>query len=70
MFADFRITLAAARVNAGLTQQQLADTLGVDKSTVYSWENGKGVPNANHLRKISELSQIPMDYIFVPSKTD
>lgn len=70
MFADFTISLAAARVNADMTQQQLADALGVDKGTVFNWENGKGVPNANNLRRISEISNIPMDYIFVPSKTD
>lgn len=70
MFAIFTVSLAAARVNAKMTQQQLADELGVDKGTVFNWENGKGVPNSIHLRKISELSKIPMDYIYVPSKTD
>lgn len=70
MFADFTISLAAARTNANMTQQQLADALGVDKGTIYNWENGKGTPNSVHLRRLSELSNIPMDYIFVPTKTD
>ena len=70
MFTDFTVSLAAARANASMTQQQLADALGVDKGTVYNWENGKGIPSAINLRKISELSKIPMDYIFVPDKTD
>ena len=70
MFAQFTVSLAAARANADMTQQQLADALGVDKGTVYNWENGKGTPSSIHLRKLSELSKIPMDYIFVPDKTD
>lgn len=70
MFAEFTVSLAAARANADMTQQQLAEALGVDKGTVYNWENGKGTPSSIHLRKLSELSKIPMDYIFVPDKTD
>lgn len=70
MFAQFTVSLAAARANADMSQQQLADALGVDKGTVYNWENGKGIPSAVNLRKISELSNIPMDYIFVPTKSE
>ena len=70
MFASFTISLAAARVNADMTQQQFADALGVDKGTVFNWENGRGIPNAAVLRKISEVSKIPMDYIFVPDKSE
>lgn len=70
MFADFKISLAAARVNAGMTQESLAKAIGVDKGTVYNWENGKGIPTAISLRKLSELSGIPMDYIFVPEKSE
>lgn len=69
MFAEFTVSLTAARVNADMTQQQFADALGVDKGTVYNWENGKGTPSAITLRKISELSRIPMDYIFIPTKS-
>lgn len=36
-----RITLAAARVNAGLTQEELANKLGVSRMLVYQWESGK-----------------------------
>lgn len=70
MFADFTVNLTAARANANMTQSQFAEALGVDRGTVYNWENGKGTPSATLLRKISELSKIPMDYIFVPDKSD
>lgn len=65
-----RISLESARVNAKLTQAGLAEKLGVSKNTVNNWENGKGEPSLSQLRKISELSGIPMDFIFVPEKSE
>lgn len=64
-----RIIIAACRVNAKMTQIEFAQALGVDRSTIANWEAGNTEPNANQLRKISELSGIPMDYIFVPMKS-
>lgn len=30
---------------------------------------GKSEPNATQLRKISDISNIPMDYIFIPEQS-
>lgn len=62
----FQINLTAARVNANLTQLEMAKQLKVDRSTIHSWEKGRTSPTLPQLRKISELSHIPMDYIFLP----
>lgn len=67
---DFKITLAAARVNAGLTQDALAEKLGVSKATIVSWENGKSEPKISHVQTISELSGIPINFIFVPVQSN
>lgn len=64
-----KIYLAAARVNAGMNQREFANYMGVDVSTVTNWEKGKTEPNASQLRKISEVSGIPMDFIFVPEQS-
>lgn len=64
-----KISLAAARVNACMNQRELAEYLGVDVSTITNWEKGKSEPNATQLRKISEVSKIPMDYIFIPEQS-
>ena len=61
-----RVSLASARVNAGLTQAELAKKLGVHKSTVLNWEKGKTSPNYHQMQEISALANIPMDYIFLP----
>lgn len=62
---DIKITLAAARVNSGLNQSEFAREMGVSLATVTNWEKGRTEPDATQLRRISQLSGIPMDYIFV-----
>lgn len=67
--AAFNVTLKAARVNADLTQKELAERLNVTVDTVINWESGKSEPRMGQLKQISELSGIPMDFIFVPIKS-
>ena len=65
-----RISLEAARVNAKLTQKELAEELGISNVTVVNWEKGVPEPTLSQLRKISQLSGIPMDFIYVPDKSN
>lgn len=65
-----RISIKAARVNAEMTQEELADDIGVNKATVINWESGKSEPTWSQLKRISELSGIPIDFIFVPVKSE
>lgn len=37
-----KLTLKAARVNAGLTQKQLAKLMGISESTMIKWEKSNG----------------------------
>ena len=59
----FQISLAAARVNAGLTQEDVAKTLKISKSTVINWEKGKSVPRATQLQQMCEIYNISEEYI-------
>ena len=65
-----RISLEAVRVNAKKTQKEWAELLGVSNTTVVSWEKGNTEANLSQLRKMSELSGVPMDFIFVPDKSN
>lgn len=60
------ITLEAARVNAGYTQEQAASNLGVSRSTIINWENGKTIPGIPSIHKMSQLYGIPFDCISLP----
>lgn len=62
----FQISLAAARVNAGMTQEDIARAMGVSKTTVVNWEKGKVVPGIPEMEMMSRLYGIPQDYIFLP----
>lgn len=63
-----QISLAAARVNADLTQEDVANALGISKNTVVNWEKGRTVPDMAQWRKLELLYNIPMDYIFLPNE--
>lgn len=60
-----RISLKAARTNANISQKEMAKILHVSNTTICNWENGLSEPSLSQLRKISELSGIPMDFLFV-----
>lgn len=58
-----RISLRAARVNAGLKQIDTANALEVDKKTVSSWEKGKTMPSADKVGALCALYGISYDNI-------
>ena len=65
-----RITLKAARVNAGYTQKEAAVLLNIGNKTLSSWENGATFPNAEKIRCICELYNVTYnDLIFLPNNT-
>lgn len=53
-----RILIQRARQRKRMTQQELADALGVSKSTVAHWETGKHFPlqNAGAIEELLEIT--------------
>ena len=45
--------LGALRRQAGLTQRELAETLGVHPRLVSKWENGEATPRPANIRKLA-----------------
>lgn len=70
MDQGIKISLAAVRVNTGMSQTEWARLIGVSNNTVSHWEKGYTVPNAMQLRKMSELSGIPIGNIFLSDKNE
>lgn len=60
-----QISIAAARVNAKLTQAEAAEKLGVSRVSLNKWENGKTIPRIDIVRKMSELYNIPIDCLYL-----
>jgi putative transcriptional regulator len=64
-----KITLEAARVNSGMTQQDMADKLGVSRSTVVAWEKGKITIKPAYLYAICQVTGFREDDILLPTKS-
>ena len=64
----YKVSMAAARVNAGLSQKEAAKMLDVSNKTLCKWERGKSFPNAMQVEKICVLYNAPYDCIdFLPN---
>ena len=60
---DIKITLSAARVNAGLTIDQTCKHLGVSKNTLIKWEKGLSSPTWDKVMLIGKTYNFPIDHI-------
>ena len=58
MSKSFADTLKQIRTEQGLSQQQLADKLFVDRSSIANWESGRRVPNALLITRIAETLSV------------
>ena len=63
-----KIKLNAARVNAGLTQTEVARKLNRNKQTIVNWEKGFTQIKVNDLLALSELYGIPVEYLELPKR--
>ena len=61
---SLKIRLSAVRVNAGLSQQDIADKMGVSRITVGNWESGK--MKEAELRMYADICSFPRENIFLP----
>ena len=68
MNSVLQITLAAARVNAGLRQEDICREMHVTRQTIVNWENGKILPKPAQLEMFCRICNISVDNIFLPTK--
>lgn len=54
-----KITLRAARVNAGLTLAEAAKLLEVSEQTIINWEKGRNYPDVRKVMKIEDTYGVP-----------
>jgi len=61
-----KMKLNALRVNAGLTQSDVATELGISKNTLIKWESYKSFPSVIQIMKMCDLYGCKVDDIFLP----
>lgn len=50
------------REQEGISQEKLAEKLGVSRQTIYRWENGRGDPPKDKLIALAHYFQVPVTY--------
>lgn len=60
---DFSRIIRKLRVDAKLTMDDLANKVGVKKSTISMWENSNVVPRDDILIKLSAIFDVSIDYL-------
>lgn len=62
--------IATIRQSKNLTQQQLADGLNVNRTTVAMWESGKSSPRADLIPEIASVLGCTISELFGTSDTE
>ena len=60
---DIGCKIKAARIEKKLTQEQVAELLGVSRQTISNWENEKSYPDIISVIKMSECYDVSLDYL-------
>ena len=58
------------RKQAGLSQEKMAEKIGVSRQAITKWENGTGTPDIANLMAIAELFQISVDELLSCEKSE
>ncbi len=65
----FAEKLKAARKAAGISQEALAEKLGVSRQAVTKWETARGIPDIENMMTISNLFSISVDEFLSQEKS-
>ena len=65
---DFNEKLQELRKNRGMTQEELAEALYVSRTAISKWESGRGYPNIDSLKDISNFFSVSIDELLSGEK--
>lgn len=61
---SFSENLKSARKSKGLTQQQLAVLLNLDRAAIDHYEKGTAMPHARNMQKLCDILELTFDELF------
>lgn len=53
-----------------LTQKNIADIIGLERSTYTSWEKGRSCPKPNEIVKLARIYNVTTDFLLTGKSTD
>ena len=65
---EFNEKIQELRKSRGLTQEELAEALFVSRTAISKWESGRGYPNIDSLKQISNYFSISIDELLSGEK--
>ena len=68
IYDTVRINIRKYRKLKGMTQQELADKLGVTDRAISHWENGRRLPDYSLLKELCDTLSISINELFAGEK--
>ena len=65
---EFHEKLQELRKQRGMTQEELAEALYVSRTAISKWESGRGYPNIDSLKEISNFFSVSIDDLLSSEK--
>ena len=62
---DFGDRLKEIRMREGLSQEQLADKIGVSRQAITKWETKKGMPDVGNMIILAEIFKLTLDELIL-----
>lgn len=62
--------IALCRKKAGLSQEALADRLGLSRQAISRWETGAAVPDLSKIVELAKLFQVTTDFLLLPEQAE
>lgn len=62
---DFGDKLKQYRVNEGMSQEQLAEKIGVSRQAITKWETKRGLPDVENMIILAELFKLTLDELIL-----
>lgn len=66
----FSEKLKSIRKKAGMSQEKLAEKIGVSRQAITKWETDSGIPDIDNMMALSELFNISLDELLSNEKTE
>ena len=66
---ELKDRIALARKQAGLSQEQLGEQLGVSRQAVSKWESGQANPDVDYLTRMCALLGVSADWLLLGKET-
>ena len=66
---NFSEKLKEIRKKEGISQEQLAEKIGVTRQAITKWETGKGLPDVENMVIIAEIFKTTIDELLMDSVT-